>query len=243
MTIAIERTRPGPVSQLGPGQVHVWQASVHSNASRCESHGYLLDPAERRRAASFRHESDRQRYVVAHVTLRRMLGAYLGREPGLVRLEKSWNGKPVLGGVSRVSGLRFSLSHDQDLVLIAVARLARVGVDVQSHPVPARVDTIADAVLTGRERDELGEAGPDGPGLARFWVRKEAVLKATGTGLGGGVERIDAAGDSPVSLRAPGRRFPLRLRVHDLDVGPGYAAALATPPWCRSVLHLAWDRS
>lgn len=237
--------RNRPVPRLWPGDIHVWQLSVFDN-SQDESIWGLLDPAERERAASFRFETDRWRYVMAHGSLRRVLGGYLGRDPRMVTLGRSVNGKPVLGGgASRMSGLGFSLSHDHDLVLIAVARFASVGVDVQSEAVAGRIEVMAETVLSSHEQALLRGTSRlgDRSTLLQIWARKEAMVKATGTGLGGWPKRGELIGDSPVSVKASGRLFPMPLRVYDVEVGSGYEAAVAGPPWCRRVLGLRWDSS
>ena len=63
----------------------------------------------------------------------------------------------------------------------------------------------------------------------RWWTRKEAVLKADGCGLSGGLDRLDISGCPPELVRFPAEGGAW-WRVHDLDVAPGYAAAVAAPP-------------
>src|SRR5881394_833913 len=85
-----------------------------------------LSDDERSRAARFRFERDRQRFVVARGVLRELLGRYLDIDPGQIRFVYNAFGKPELhpdfGG-----GLNFNLAHSADLALIAIARDARVG--------------------------------------------------------------------------------------------------------------------
>jgi 4'-phosphopantetheinyl transferase len=63
----------------------------------------------------------------------------------------------------------------------------------------------------------------------RWWTRKEAVLKAEGSGLSGGLDALDISGCPPELARFPpdGENW---WRIEDLDAGPGYAAAVAAPP-------------
>src|SRR6185503_15339055 len=81
-------------------------------------------------------------------------------------------------------GPHFSISHSADRVLLALCDTAPVGADVES---------------TGRDIDRLRRlilhpaeaARPAGPDLLRVWVRKEAVLKATGRGLALAMAGVD----------------------------------------------------
>ncbi len=77
--------------------------------------------------------------------------------------------------------LRISVSHAVDLVLVAVARGCRVGVDVE--PLCDRgITRLPDHALSERERlDFAGD--PRLETFLSYWTRKEALLKAVGLGL------------------------------------------------------------
>ena len=64
----------------------------------------------------------------------------------------------------------------------------------------------------------------------RYWVRKEAVLKATGDGLSIPLTQLTVSGpDQPPELCGwIGRPLlPGIVTMYDLDAAPSYAAALA----------------
>ncbi|WP_405806183.1 4'-phosphopantetheinyl transferase family protein [Streptomyces sp. NBC_01187] len=203
--------------------VHVVRVSEHAFGARAPGALEPLSAEERERAAMFVHEPDRDRYLVAHLALRRELGVLLGVAPGEVRIARA--DCPVCGGPHgrpRVPGdpLHFSLSHAGDLVLLAFAAVP-VGVDVEEYPA---VRTAAETLgaLHPREQSELGEVGEAAlpAAFARCWTRKEAYLKGTGSGLGEdpSVTYVSAL-DKPAAL--PG------WRLTDLPVPAGYAAASA----------------
>ncbi|MFG3497976.1 4'-phosphopantetheinyl transferase family protein [Streptomyces sp. NPDC047928] len=192
----------------------------------------VLDAEERRRAAAFLRDADRRCYVAAHVALRLLLGAALGREPGAVRLVREAcpscggpHGRPATGE----PGLHFSLSHSGDLALVALAA-APVGVDVERVP---ESRTVAETTrsLHVREVAELRALPADErpSAFARAWSRKEAYLK----GLGFGLSRdpsLDYMGTGPAPVA--GQDGPAGWTVRDVRVPEGFAAALAvgTPP-------------
>ncbi|MGW0499684.1 4'-phosphopantetheinyl transferase family protein [Streptomyces sp. NPDC003007] len=184
-----------------------------------------LGEAERARADAFRRPVDRQRYVVAHIALRRLLAAYAGRAPRDLAFSRAPcprcgapHGRPVLDG----SDVHFSLSHSRGAALIGVA-LAPVGVDVEPLPRPERVEVCLPA-LHPDERRELEEHAPrDRPALfARVWARKEAYLKGTGVGVGGWMSDV-YLGDE--EAHTPAR--PASWTVVDVPCGGGHAAAAA----------------
>jgi 4'-phosphopantetheinyl transferase len=184
-----------------------------------------LDPRETARATAFVFPADRHRYQVAHVMLRRVLAGRLGSEPGRLAFARQRcpacggpSGKPVLAslppGKSAGSGLSFSLAHSGDTVAIAVAR-GPVGIDVE-RAATGCVCSLAPAMHP--EDTALAEALPESErhaAIIRWWVRMEAVLKYTGTGIAHGMDAF------PV-LRA-------ECCFADLTAPKGYQAALALP--------------
>ncbi len=90
----------------------------------------MLSDDERNRSARFRFEKGRRRFVVARGALRELLGRYLGTDPGQIRFTYNAFGKPELHP-DFGDRLKFNLAHSGDLTLIAIARDADVGVDVE----------------------------------------------------------------------------------------------------------------
>lgn len=141
----------------------------------------LLDAREQARAARFRFERDRSRYVLAHALWRVTLSACLDCPVGEVPLGRLPSGQPQLAG----TGLSTSLSHSGDWVAVAVARAVAVGVDIECLPPRMSLLDMVDAICTADEAEEIGRLprSARGQALLELWVRKEALVKAFGTGL------------------------------------------------------------
>ena len=202
---------------------HVWLLRVSDHVA--DPHGlHVLDAAERQRHQAFVRAEDRDRYAVAHVGLRRLLGAYTGAKPGEVAFVREAcplcggpHGRPAVSG----GGAHFSLSHSGDLVLIAVAANP-VGADVEELPALSVADDVA-RTLHRREQAELAALAPADRVLAfsRCWTRKEAYLKGTGEGLAGGPEHT-YVGTGPEPAAVSG------WALADVPVDDGYGAAVAS---------------
>lgn len=187
-----------------------------------------LSAAELRRAASFARPADRAAYATAHTALRQLLGGYLDRPPGALAFVREPcpgcagpHGRPAVIQADGGPPLHFSLAHSRGLIAVAVAPRV-IGVDVERLPSPETVEACARALHPG-EQAELA-AAPPGERRAHFgrlWTRKEAYLKALGTGLSRH-PRTDYLG-SDLSRR------PARWAVLDLPAGPEHAAAIAVP--------------
>jgi 4'-phosphopantetheinyl transferase len=153
---------------------------------------------------------------------------YLGGDPSSVRVVRAEAGKPEL----EESELAVSLTHKGDVVLVALAAAGDVGVDAEQLRFDAAGWTLVDQALTASERARLDAVpAPDRAGtFLRAWTRKEAILKAAGTGLGIDPRQVELDGLDVVAL--PEELGPAGgWTLVDVPL-PGYAAALA----CRGAL-------
>lgn len=149
----------------------------------------VLDAQERARADRFRFERHRRWFIRSHAALRRELAGRLGTAPEAVVLATTARGKPVLDGTPAIA-LHFNLSHSDALACIALGD-APLGIDVETWPHRlmhdvAGVDELIDTTCTADEAALL-RATPATERPRRFlqlWTRKEACLKAWGTGIG-----------------------------------------------------------
>jgi 4'-phosphopantetheinyl transferase len=226
------------------GTVHVWLAGLELPEAHCRQLAVSLTPDERERAACFRSDLHRRRFVVGRGLLRAILGAYLGLDPGRIGLAKGPAGKPYLAGIE--APIAFNLAHSDDLAVCAVATSAEVGVDVERlRPMPDMLH-VAACCFSERERAFLTRlAGAERVGaFFRAWTRKEAWLKATGHGLVFGPEGVEVtlgAGEPARLLAVAGLPdAPQRWSLHDLPLRPGYAAALAASGPVQHRLCRAW---
>ena len=140
-----------------------------------------LSPAEHHRARRFVFEPHRVRYLCAHVALRQILSTLTGVDAQQLAFDTGPHGKPSLTTQACV----FNLSDSADVAVVLAAARGDIGVDVE---VPRRVNdalALAERFFTHDEFEALAEA----PALERdrvflrCWTRKEACLKALGSGL------------------------------------------------------------
>ncbi|MGQ1837310.1 4'-phosphopantetheinyl transferase family protein [Kocuria turfanensis] len=196
--------------------VRVALARVAALAGWAESVRDCLDEEERARAAAFRHETDRRRFVVAHCVLRHELATRTGAAPGALRL-----GPPVPARGPRPKprledhGLRFSLSHSGDLVLVATAE-REVGVDVEHVQDPVSAEQVLPLLHPAEIAALRALPAADRPAaVTTVWARKESLLKALGSGLFRDPS-VDEVGAGPVP-----RRPVAGWRILDLALPPG----------------------
>jgi 4'-phosphopantetheinyl transferase len=229
---------------LADGEVHVWCASLeHPPAGAAELAGILSDE-ERARAARYLSPSAHNQFVVGRGLLRTLLGRYLGRDPCRVAFRLGPQGKPALAGSD---ALHFNVSHSHGLALFAVTRHGPVGVDVERvRPFPNDLD-LAERFFCPPEARALRALAPEARREAFFhvWTRKEAYLKASGTGLAGGLERVEvsvAPGEPARVLRVEGDEGPARgWSLEALTPAPDYIGALALVGHGHRLCCWAWQ--
>ena len=222
--------RSGPDLAPLPGVCQVWWA--RPGDVRPE-HDALLGEADLARRARLACPADRQRLTAGAVVARLVLGAALGTPPAALRIDRtchacgSPHGRPRLADAE---GLHFSISHAGHCVAVAVLPGTPVGVDVKEvgRFAPDEVGDLADCALAECERAHLGRLpAVDRPrAFTVSWVRREAVLKATGEGLGIPPDELVVTPPStpPRVLRRGG---PEPVWLHDLPAPAGFVAALA----------------
>lgn len=173
-------------AQLG-NEIHVWQAALDRDARSIAELESLLSPDEKARAGRFRFEKHRNRYIAGRGVLRKLLGAYAGKAPGELEFAYGEHGKPALSGesASTSGGISFNLAHSADLAVYAIARERTLGIDVERIKPESAGEEIARRYFSPHEVEDLLRLRLEERTEAFFrcWTRKEAYLKALGTGL------------------------------------------------------------
>ena len=191
--------------------VQLWHATLDRDEQEVREAWAILSDDERQRADRG-SPVVRRRRALSRAVLRTILGRYVGCAPQALQFSYGVNGKPMLADGD---GVAFNLSTSLDDCLIAVGKVAALGVDVEHLvPVPeadriaarsfAAEDAAAIAALTGAEK------------LRAFytcWTRGEAYAKGRGLGMV----------DRPAPLSVPADGWEIQM----LSPGDGMIGALA----------------
>jgi 4'-phosphopantetheinyl transferase len=192
----------------------------------------VLSPEERARASRFAFARDRRRFIAARVALRSVLAGYLRADAGAIRFIYGPAGKPALAGPSG-DPICFNMAHSCGLALIGVTRGLAVGVDVERTRTDIDVDGITSRFFSAAEAAAIAALPAQNRYEAFFacWTRKEAYLKARGTGLALPLDGFDVSvePDAPtVRLQTrPDAGDADRWRILPVEAPQGFAAAVA----------------
>jgi 4'-phosphopantetheinyl transferase len=220
---------PPPEPRLAPGEVHLWCAPLDLPAERIEGLRPFLAADERCRADRFRTGQLRDRFIAARGLLRTVLSRYLGTAPADMQFEYQPHGKPVLAPSAAQPGLGFNISHSHGLLLMAVAADLTLGIDVEQVRPMRDLAGLVERFFATEERQQWNGLREADRLLAFFygWTRKEAWLKATGSGLSFPLDEfcVSLAPAEParlISVRgSTAEAAAWQVRSYDLG-GPGW---------------------
>ncbi len=210
-----------------PHIIQVWRAFLDDDAG-AQRDAAVLSADEQHRAARFHFDRDRNRFIVAHAFVRRVLAGCLDLDPAAIQFRAGPHGKPFIAAPP--TPLQFNLSHSHAYALLAISDGRSVGVDIERVG-EIEHDLIADYFFSPAEASQLHgtAAGEKARAFANCWTRKEAYIKATGVGVTEGLDHFDVAftPGRPARLLAD-RRDPdwTRWTMADLPAPAGYAAAI-----------------
>ena len=220
---------PGPkAAVLRDGEIHVWHGVIEAHLARDG-----VAPAEAARARRMGSAHRRREFLACRGALRRILAAALGVDPLAVPIVEGAHGKPALAPGSPAAPLGFNVSHSGGRYVIALARGADPGVDVERIRPRPRLDRLARRFFSPTEQRAVAAAPDPMEAFHRVWTRKEAVIKADGRGVSLGLSRFDVGADElrPALLHArwdgAAEDEAAHWSLFALDAGAGYAAAAA----------------
>ncbi len=223
---------------LGDHDVDLWIVDLDQAAVRPE----WLSAEEHARIDRLLVADKASQLARSHTALRGVLARYAGVHPADLRFELGEHGKPSLLDID----LDFNLSHSDAVAVIAVARRLTLGVDVERVCPDRPLDGMAERFFSAAEHSVFA-ALPLAQRVEAFyraWTRKEAYVKALGTGLTFSSRRFT------VALTAAGGRLLLTTEMpedraerwwfEDLLL-PGYQVAICWPAARRRLRRFELD--
>lgn len=169
-------------------------ASVSSVQAYCFRGHEGLSTTEHECISRMIRAEDRAQRTAAHVLKRRVLGNILGVSPERLEFHQDRNGRPFLRHPE--STLDFNISHAGNWVALSVIsrrdQACRTGVDVEAQRPQLDWTSLSKDFLSPAEIRIMNELDYDQGRLFALsrWSMKEAIVKATGEGLGATLSTI-----------------------------------------------------
>jgi 4'-phosphopantetheinyl transferase len=225
-------------------EVHVWKIGLLASQVQLGQLRKLLSDDELERADRFRFERHRRRFITGRAVVRILLGKYANRPPEALDFSYNSHGKPSL---KESGSLEFNFTNSRDLSLLCIARQAQLGIDLEHLGRHADYAGIANRFFAEREVEELFSL-PESRRHAAFltgWTRKEAYIKALGTGLSLPLDKFAVTIDpeaAPALISADDRPDePDRWVFQHLEPEPGYVASLVVEGGGWEIRNYCWE--
>jgi 4'-phosphopantetheinyl transferase len=218
--------------KLADGNVHVFSAPLDIPAERIDGLASWLSDDEWQRARRFHLERDRNRFIAGRGTLREILAGLFELDPMSLVFSRGEFGKPQIAAPAAACSIHFNLAHSDSIAVYAIAK-HELGVDVERIRPMDDAEQVASRFYSQREKDCLLALPAEQRAEAFFncWTRKEAYLKAVGSGLDDRLDQIEvslAPGEATELLGVPNDLQTWRL--HSLVPAAEFVGALAIQP-------------
>ena len=127
------------------------------------------------KALRYRQLVDSYNYILGRMMLKSGISELGLKDSKFSELYFNKFEKPLIKGIS------FSISHSQSMVICALSKSVKVGIDIE---VDQRLK-LADlqSFFTEKEWQDIQNASNQKMRFYQYWTRKESILKAIGTGL------------------------------------------------------------
>ena len=233
-------------SALLAGDVHVWIFNLDLNTDRRRAlYGYL-GAAERERAARFKFDLHRNRFVTSRGMQRLILSEYIDGDPRAIEFGTNAHGKPYLRG-DDLADIRFSATDSAEFGALALCLGNELGLDLEMHRENPDRDKIVELYFCRRELDWYASLDQEQRDTAffRMWTCKEAYLKGLGTGLTTDLDSfaIDYSAEPPQLAWADPQQHPTSAewQLHSLDLVSGSSACLAVNGRFERLIASRWE--
>jgi 4'-phosphopantetheinyl transferase len=211
--------------------IHVWVADFNKMVPHTEYFFSIMSEDEKKKAADYKFEKDKIRYIISRGVLRELVSNYTDGLPGDVKFFYNKSGKPYISGKNN---LKFNLSHSGDFAIYAFASGTEIGIDMEYIRNLENPDSLAKTTLSDIEY-KIFKSTPGNGRLGlffRYWIHKEAFLKADGQGITNSLKNIEfLEGKNGKLYLAEKEDMDLNLNrvFHEIIPEENYRAVLAVP--------------
>jgi len=170
---------------LNENEVHIFYTQINSAKENVPVLKTFLSGEEKRKVSGYIFEKDRITRIISRGVLRSILSRYLTIKPEDIVILSDEYGKPFLDKKINRQEIRFNLSHSGDFIIYAVTSGKNIGIDVEEITETGSIEDIIEHDFSNHEKTLFGSMPAELKTRAFFscWTRKEAYIKALGSGL------------------------------------------------------------
>ena len=223
----------------------VWYCSFETNKKCLQEYFELLSMDEKKKVDRFKFEKDKNCYIITRGILRILLGHYLSIKPNKIIFKYTSFGKPYL---TFENSLKFNISHSGDMAVFAFFQNQEIGVDIEKIKEDFDVLELAQNFFSKTEITTLEKQSPEDLPKAFFrcWTRKEAFIKAEGSGLSFPLDKFAVSLDDDHQAELIETQWnpseKKQWSLFSFTPATGYIAAVAVATPNLEITYQSWDR-
>ncbi|MFI4938614.1 MAG: 4'-phosphopantetheinyl transferase family protein [Candidatus Berkiellales bacterium] len=229
--------------RLDDSMVHIWHLVLPISENTVKKFEDELAIDEIIRANNFRYKEHQEQFICSRGGLRNILSHYLKTSPQKIKFQYTSYGKPYLENTD----LAFNTSHSGKYIVYAITRKACIGVDVEE--IKYDLDFLQLAKTTFSEAEYLNfiKLPVEDRAFAfyRLWTRKEAFLKAIGTGLHYPLDEVEVSFLPTETVKLVNIKFqPTEAQLWGIDeivLDNNHVAAIATRQKYHNICLYRWE--
>ena len=148
----------------------------------------LLTDQEQQKIQQYKHQATQHTALVTRGFARLVLAEYSEQAATTLAFKRNKHGKPELENNNR--NIRFNLSHNNNLIVMAVCVDDDIGCDIEDPKRKISIEPISRRYFAKQEHQQLIALSNQIQQQRFFeiWTLKEAFVKATGIGIGLGLD-------------------------------------------------------
>jgi len=193
-------------------EVHIWNMDLNKiNDSNKEKLIEILSQEESQRAAKFKFDIDRERFVCGSALLRLFIYKYTNTSPKLIFFEHNKYGKPEISKIQTENNLHFNMSHSQGMLCVGFIKNEPIGVDIEVIKPIKDFQEVANNFFSDSEIQQLKKFTEEKSmeGFYTCWTGKESFIKFSGEGLSYPLKDFDVQ----IKELSVGQNYTYKLRV------------------------------
>ena len=148
----------------------------------------LLSKKEQEKLQHYKNLTAQHTALITRAICRLVLSQYTNTPPSDLSFIKNQHGKPEL--TNNTNKIRFNLSHNNDLIIIAICAKDDIGCDIENPLRKVNIEPLTRRYFSEQEHLEICTLTPkiQQQRFFEMWTLKEAFVKATGIGISLGLD-------------------------------------------------------
>lgn len=166
-------------------EIHIWLVDINEFSGLESNYKEILSGNDVKRFDTIILGEKKQKSVLRHILLLKILSNYLQNAPKDIELYYSEEGKPFLTSSLDKGELQFNVSNSFNCLLVGIGKGSQIGVDIEKKQRQVNYEKLVKRYFSENEQEhyfQIVEKKREET-FFQWWTIKESVMKAIGKGM------------------------------------------------------------